>query len=75
MMETTSICAGGAAMTLTAHDGQLRLTCDGCGRFEDTGLEHDGSIRKWLSAHGWTWRRRGDGDWEDYCAECDEGQN
>ena len=54
------------------HDGQLRIECDLCGKWQDTDLEDAGpaEIADWLWLTGWKSCVGDDGDHEYFCPEC-----
>jgi len=62
-------------MTLTPHNGQLRIECDDCGiAWENTHIEDATSpvIKAWLEEHGWVSEIDCRGDHEYFCPECAE---
>jgi len=60
-------------MSLTPNDdGTLTITCDICGKSEDTGMENadEETILFWMAAHGWSFVQWHDDHDEDLCPVC-----
>ena len=54
------------------NGGTLTITCDACGKSEDTGMENadEETILFWMAAHGWAKEPWHDDYDEDLCSAC-----